>query len=280
LQSSDAFILKLMTLGEKLRQAREERDISISEVAEHTRISPLYLQAIENDEFKTLPGGIFNKGFIKSFAKYVGIDENEAMQDYAKQFSQQNDGDDSDDPKTYKPEVLTDDRAGGSMFPTIIIAVLILGLMTWGVLSLVNYIQNQPGQPVANTNTNTNSNTANVTTANTNAADPIPSTDEIKVELKTQNDPVSVSYRTDGKAGNKLMTADEPLILEGQENVKIGFAKTLSKDVQMTLNGKEIKLPSEPENPKRIPIEVEINKENIKRILTDGEYKYDETPSP
>lgn len=132
-----------MTLGEKLRQAREEREITISEVAEHTRISSPYLQAIENDEFKTLPGGIFNKGFIKSFAKYVGVDENEAMEDYAKQFSQQNDGD-GDEPITYRPEVLTDDRLSGSMLPTIIFAVLILGLMTAGVLALVNYIQNQP----------------------------------------------------------------------------------------------------------------------------------------
>lgn len=281
MQSLDAFILKLMTLGEKLRQAREERDISISEVAEHTRISPLYLQAIENDEFKTLPGGIFNKGFIKSFAKYVGVDENEAMQDYAKQFSQQNDGDDSDDPKTYRPEVLTDDRAGGSMFPTIIIAVIILGLMTWGILSLVSYIQNQPSQPANTANTNTeNTNTENTNAANVNTAAPIPSTDEIKVELKSQNDPVSISYQADGKAGNKLMTADAPLVLEGKENVTFGFAKTLAKDVQMTLNGKEIKLPSEPENPKRIPIEVEITKENIKQILTDGEYKYGGTPSP
>ena len=64
-----------MTLGEKLRQAREDRGISLSEVAEQTRISPLYLESIENDDYRNLPGGIFNKGFIKTFAKYVGVDE-------------------------------------------------------------------------------------------------------------------------------------------------------------------------------------------------------------
>ena len=269
-----------MTLGEKLRQAREEREITISEVAEHTRISPLYLQAIENDEFKVLPGGIFNKGFIKSFAKYVGVDENEAMADYAKQFSQQNDGEDDDSPKTYRPEVLTDDRSG-SMFPTIIFAVIILGLMTWGILTLVNYVQNQPSQPVANTNTNTaNSNTADANTVNANVAAPIPSTEEIKVDLKTQSSDVSVAYRVDGKTGNKLMTASAPLNLEGKENVKFSYAKSLSQNVQLTLNGKEIKLPSEPQNPKRTPIDIEITKENIKQILTDGEYKYSEPVSP
>lgn len=271
-----------MTLGEKLRQAREERNISISEVAEHTRISSIYLQAIENDEFKVLPGGIFNKGFIKSFAKYVGVDENEAMQDYAAQFSQQNEGEDGDHPKTYRPEVLTDDRSSGSMIPTVIFAVIILGLMTWGILALVSYyIQNQPSQPVANSNTNTaNSNAANSETANANVNAPIPSTDEIKVELKTQSSPVSVSYREDGKAGNKLINTDAPLNLEGKENVKFSFAKSLSQNVRMTLNGKEIKLPGMPKPPNRVAIEVEITKDNIKQILTDGEYKYGETKTP
>ena len=51
-----------LTLGEKLRQAREERGISISEVAEQTRISRQYLECIENNDYKILPGGIFNKG--------------------------------------------------------------------------------------------------------------------------------------------------------------------------------------------------------------------------
>ena len=81
------------SLGEKLRQAREERSISISEVAEQTRISALYLEAIENDDYRTLPGGIFNKGFVKSFAKYVGIDEQEALQDYARLSEIQQDDD-------------------------------------------------------------------------------------------------------------------------------------------------------------------------------------------
>jgi len=72
-----------LSLGEKLRQAREERGISVSEVAEQTRISPLYIKAIENDDYKPLPGGIFNKGFVRSYARYVGFDEEEALRDYA-----------------------------------------------------------------------------------------------------------------------------------------------------------------------------------------------------
>ena len=71
------------TLGEKLRQAREERGFTLSEVSEQTRISSLYLESIENDDYRILPGGIFNKGFVKSYAKFVGINEQEALADYA-----------------------------------------------------------------------------------------------------------------------------------------------------------------------------------------------------
>lgn len=76
------------------------------------------------------------------------------------------------------------------------------------------------------------------------------------------------------------MTKVSPLNLEGKENVKFSFAKSLSEVVQMTLNGKEIKLPNAPDKPSRVAIDIEITKDNIKQILTDGEYKYGETPAP
>src|SRR6476659_9462975 len=136
-----------LTLGEKLRQAREARGISISEVAEQTRISPQYIESIENDDYRGLPGGIFNKGFVRSFAKYVGVDEQEALMDYS-QLIAVNSAQPAEEPRTYRPEVMTDDRSYASNAPTIIVAVLILGLMTAGVLFLVNYLR-RPSEPVA-----------------------------------------------------------------------------------------------------------------------------------
>jgi cytoskeletal protein RodZ len=133
-----------LSLGEKLRQAREERGISISEVAEQTRISAIYLESIENDDYKTLPGGIFNKGFVKSYAKFIGFDEQEALSDYAR-LASENEVLAEQPLKVYKPEVLTDDTSSRSILPTLIFAVVILGLMTVGVLFLLNYLQS-PGR--------------------------------------------------------------------------------------------------------------------------------------
>ena len=261
-----------LTLGEKLRQAREERDVSISEVAEQTRISPLYIEAIENDDYSPLPGGIFNKGFIKSFAKFVGVDEDEALQDYSRQLSQQNEGQPEADPKTYRPEVLTDDRSR-SLLPTIIFAAIILGLMTFGILALVRYIQDQQSEPVA-TNSNTantaNTNTVNVSSGNTNAAQPIPATNEIKVEFKPTAEPISLEATVDGRKSSVNVTPDAPQTYTGQQSVRLRYYKGFADKVQLTVNGKQITPPPAPA--KGNGIEFEINKENIVQILQSGQF--------
>lgn len=262
-----------LTLGEKLRQAREERGISIMEVSEQTRISPLYLEAIENDDYAPLPGGIFNKGFVKTFAKYVGVDESEALQDYTRLVTQQSGSEDSTEPQTYKPEVLTDDRASASNLITIIFAVVILGLMTWGILALVSYIQEQQNAPVV-TNTNTNSNTnsneqANTNSANTNTAQPIPATNEIKVEFKPLSETVSLEATVDGKKSSLNVTPDAPQTFTGQTSVKLRYYRGFADKVGLTLNGKPITPPPAPA--KGNGVEYEINKDNIVQILQSGQ---------
>ncbi len=268
------------TLGEKLRQAREARDITISEVAEQTRISPLYIESIENDDYRILPGGIFNKGFVKSFAKYVGVDEQEALQDYSRLISEQQ-GSQEEDPKTYSPEVLTDDRVSSSSIPTIIVAVVILGLMTWGILALVRYIQENPIQTTANDSNNTN-NSANVNAdSNTAGATPtpsnVPSMSDLKVEFKTSGSPISLVSTSDGKKTNTLITSEKPANFEPKESLKLGFAKSLSQNAQLTINGKQIKLPSTPDKPNRTVIEFEISKDNIAQIWQNGEISFGNT---
>ncbi len=264
-----------LTLGEKLRQAREERGTSISEVAEQTRISALYLSCIENDDFRTLPGGIFNKGFVKSFAKAVGVDEQEALHDYAQLLASQGGGQADDEPKTYRPEVLTDERNSSSNTPTIIFAVVILALMTTGVLFLVNYFQQTPTQTAANTIVNLNTNaaqTSNVTLTNANTAtQSAPSMNNLKIEFKALNSPVYVSSTSDGQRISNMVTPDKPRVLEPKENLKLSYAKAQSQNVQMTINGKQIALPSAADFPSRNVIEFEISKDKIQRIWESGQ---------
>jgi cytoskeleton protein RodZ len=70
------------TFGERLRREREMREISLEEIAAVTKIGTRLLRALEDEQFDQLPGGIFNKGYIRAYAKYVGIDEEQAVADY------------------------------------------------------------------------------------------------------------------------------------------------------------------------------------------------------
>lgn len=77
------------TLGEELRQRREQRGVTLAEISEATRIGTRFLKAIETDNFSTLPGGIFTRSFIRAYAKYVGMNEDEAIALYLRQASGQ-----------------------------------------------------------------------------------------------------------------------------------------------------------------------------------------------
>ncbi len=70
------------SFGEQLRQARESQNITLQEIAATTKISARALQALESEQFDRLPGGIFNKGFVRAYARYVGLDEEKMLASY------------------------------------------------------------------------------------------------------------------------------------------------------------------------------------------------------
>lgn len=70
------------SFGEKLKKAREKRSITLEQISLSTKIGTRMLQALEDDKFSQLPGGIFNKGFVRSYARYVGLDEDQTVADY------------------------------------------------------------------------------------------------------------------------------------------------------------------------------------------------------
>ena len=72
----------MASFGENLRRAREARNITLQEIAASTKISTRALQALENEHFDQLPGGIFNRGFVRSYARCVGLDEENAVAEY------------------------------------------------------------------------------------------------------------------------------------------------------------------------------------------------------
>lgn len=69
-------------IGQKLKAAREETGLSLNEVSQMTKIRSLYLEAIEEGNMDRIPGTVYAKGFIKSYATAVGLDANEILTEY------------------------------------------------------------------------------------------------------------------------------------------------------------------------------------------------------
>jgi cytoskeleton protein RodZ len=69
--------------GERLKREREMRGVSLDEVSVATRIKLPYLAALENEQWSQLPGGVFNRGFIRTIARFLGMDEESILNEYA-----------------------------------------------------------------------------------------------------------------------------------------------------------------------------------------------------
>lgn len=70
------------SFGEKLKQEREKRKITLEQISSSTKIGTRMLQALEEDKFNQLPGGIFNKGFVRAYSRVVGLDEDQTVAEY------------------------------------------------------------------------------------------------------------------------------------------------------------------------------------------------------
>ena len=72
--------------GGKLREARERRGISLRQIANATKISVGALEALERNDISRLPGGIFSRAFVRSYASEVGLDPDATIQEFIAQF--------------------------------------------------------------------------------------------------------------------------------------------------------------------------------------------------
>ena len=70
------------TFGERLKRERELREVTLKEITSATRIGPRFLDALENEEWEKLPGGVFNRGFVRAIARYLGLDEEAFLAEY------------------------------------------------------------------------------------------------------------------------------------------------------------------------------------------------------
>ncbi|MEI6597448.1 MAG: helix-turn-helix domain-containing protein [bacterium] len=73
----------MQTLGEKLQEARQRLGVTLREAAEFTKLRTDYLQAMEANQFESIPlADVYRRGFVKVYARYLRLDDEKACADY------------------------------------------------------------------------------------------------------------------------------------------------------------------------------------------------------
>lgn len=134
------------SFGEELRKEREIRGISLAEIAEATKVSKRFLGAIEKDDFDTLPAPVFTRGFVREYARYLGLNAEEMVTRYAHYLDAHGRAADEDPlplRSSDKPRVNERSPVG----KVVGIIVLILLLIAAGWFAYVRFLRTAPETP-------------------------------------------------------------------------------------------------------------------------------------
>jgi cytoskeleton protein RodZ len=132
---------RVTSFGAQLKQEREKQGVTLEQISVSTKIGTRMLRALEEEHFDQLPGGIFNKGFIRAYARCLHMDEDQAVADYlaATGASPPAKNSETNDqaPILEPPSREQSDAATGLPWSTFAVVLLIiaLGFAAWGFYS-------------------------------------------------------------------------------------------------------------------------------------------------
>ncbi len=117
-------------IGSRLRLAREQRGLSLRDIADTTKISTAALGAIERNDFARLPAGVFRRAYVQAFAVEVGLDAHELAREYLAKFETE--------PPVEPPRNHATDLKTRLRLALALLAVLMatVGVVIWAVLTV------------------------------------------------------------------------------------------------------------------------------------------------
>ncbi|WP_377889178.1 helix-turn-helix domain-containing protein [Alkalihalobacillus sp. R86527] len=116
-------------LGQRLKSARNDKDLSLDEIQSITKIQKRYLLAIEEGNYELLPGNFYTRAFIKNYAEAVGLHGEELLEEYASEIPKTNsDVPENLPPRRTRPTVPSKPNRWSSVFPSVLVILLIIGV--------------------------------------------------------------------------------------------------------------------------------------------------------
>ncbi|MEK4301786.1 RodZ domain-containing protein [Oceanobacillus sp. FSL W8-0428] len=146
-----------MDVGEKLKEARLAKDISLDSLQEKTKIQKRYLVAIEEGNFNILPGKFYTRAFIKEYASAVGINPDELMTDHKEELPPTEEEEEnvqySRIQRTRKESKSDKESRSSSIIPTVTVILLIIAIIAVAIFFLRQSSSSNEGEPVEDNNT-------------------------------------------------------------------------------------------------------------------------------
>jgi cytoskeleton protein RodZ len=241
------------SFGEQLRAARESRGVTLRQISDHTRIPMRYLEAIENNDYRPLPGGIFNRSFIKKYANYIDFDEVDALEGYSRTSREQGNSDEvNTSPRV--SNVYTDTSSNRSPFVTLLMMAGILAILSLGVYAALHWYQRrgtdsgntapiEQQKPGSSTSDEVGASTAPKTAA-TAAAAAVPVSGDFKIQVKAVGLPVWVEMSVDdAKPVDAILQPGNTRQFSPTQKLGLKLAKINTNALEVSVNGRVAKLP-------------------------------------
>jgi len=274
----------MATLGQQLKQSREEKGISLHEIAESTHIGVRFLQAIENDAYDILPGGVFNRAFVRKFARQVGFDEEQAVGLCEEQLEEQ--GGEPERHYQLGVEDFEHKPTSGNGLLFSFLALIILGAMAYaayqyftpagsdsGGSSLAD--SSAPTPTPAGTETPAPSVTPDASAsplaspAASPASSPMPEipAGAMRVQLTAPIEEVWLSVRSDGgKAQQMILQSGESREFDVNEKIILSIGRVQA--LRIAINGRNMDFTKLMPNPRAIiATDVVITRDNYQQFL-------------
>jgi len=238
------------SLGEQLRRAREARGVTLREISEQTRITMRHLEAIESDDYKHMPGGIFNKSFIKAYARHVRFDESRALELYERTARALGEYSDEVATTPQRSRIYTGETARSPLI-TAALSAVIVGILILIVYAGLHYYRRTESPAVGATPTPMASPVAGgaaAAPAQPTAQPAAAATDALNVSIKS-NSEVWLRVMMDDEMGKDkpgvVWPAGQTREFTPQQKLTLNYARSMTGSFGVTVNGVNLKLPSD-----------------------------------
>jgi len=244
-------------IGQELKRERDLRGISLKEIADSTKINIRFLRALEEDRLDMLPEQFFTRGIIRTYAKYLGLDEQSALNTYLEGLqtreTQETSNGDKKSKVNERPESLPKEKKISLLFALMVLAILALIIVMYFVF---RKDESPPPDTSKMESTIQNTEEKPITTPPITQEEPEIEQEELNIEITVQQETWLEIFADQEMLDSGIKVPGERLqfkalqeflihignaggityTINGEEGIKFGELGEVERDIQITLD--------------------------------------------